>query len=72
MKSITINFDDDTYSNIMELVNGQSKEVSSFIEYATLQYINSEINTDDYKLSKDVKEALSNKSENIKVKVSDL
>lgn len=41
MKTITIRVDDSVYNMIKKAANGQRRNISNFIEYATLQYLTS-------------------------------
>ena len=41
MKTLTLRVDDDTYSMIKLASNGAKRNISNFIEYATIQYLNS-------------------------------
>ncbi len=41
MKTITIRVDDSIYQMIKTAANGQKRNISNFIEYATLQYLTS-------------------------------
>ncbi len=41
MKTITMRVDDSVYEMIKRAANGQRRNLSNFIEYATLQYLTS-------------------------------
>jgi len=41
MKTVTMRIDDKIYQMIKTAVNGQRRNISNFIEYATLQYLTS-------------------------------
>ena len=41
MKTITMRVDDDIYEMIKRAAQGQRRNISNFIEYATLQYLSS-------------------------------
>ena len=41
MKTITIRVDDSVYNMIKKAAKGQRRNISNFIEYATLQYLTS-------------------------------
>ncbi|MEA2027409.1 MAG: CopG family transcriptional regulator [Campylobacterota bacterium] len=41
MKTVTIRIDDDIYQMIKLAADGQRRNISNFIEYATLQYLTS-------------------------------
>lgn len=39
MKTVTMRIDDDTYKNIKLAAEGQKRNISNFIEFATMQYL---------------------------------
>ena len=41
MKTLTMRVDDSVYSMIKLAADGQKRNISNFIEYATIQYLNS-------------------------------
>jgi uncharacterized protein (DUF1778 family) len=41
MKTVTMRVDDSTYKMIKQAAHGQKRNLSNFIEYATLQYLSS-------------------------------
>ena len=41
MKTLTIRVDDDVYNMIKLAANGAKRNISNFIEYATIQYLTS-------------------------------
>lgn len=46
-KTITLRVDDDVYQMIKTAADGQRRNLSNFIEYATLQYLSSTAYVDD-------------------------
>lgn len=51
MKTVTMRVDDNIYEMIKEAANGQRRNISNFIEYATLQYLSSESYVDDNEMN---------------------
>jgi hypothetical protein len=50
MKTLTMRVDDSTYNSIKSAANGQQRNISNFIEFATMQYLNSSNYIDDYEM----------------------
>ncbi len=50
MKTLTLRVDDDVYNMIKLASNGAKRNISNFIEYATLQYLTSSqyVDSDEY------------------------
>ena len=57
MKTLTLRVDDDVYSMIKSASNGAKRNISNFIEYATMQYLTS----DEYINNIEMNEILENK-----------
>lgn len=51
MKTVTMRVDDNIYEMIKEAANGQRRNISNFIEYATLQYLSSESYVEDSEMN---------------------
>lgn len=51
MKTVTMRVDDNIYEMIKEAANGQRRNISNFIEYATLQYLSSESYVEDNEMN---------------------
>ncbi len=47
MKTVTMRVDDDVYNMIKTAAQGQKRNISNFIEFATLQYLTSSLYVDD-------------------------
>ncbi len=56
MKTITIRVDDSIYQMIKTAANGQKRNISNFIEYATLQYLTSSQYVSDAEMNKILKD----------------
>lgn len=56
-KTMTLRVEDDIYELIKVAADGQRRNISNFIEYATLQYLTSQIYVSD----EEMKEILTNK-----------
>jgi predicted transcriptional regulator len=51
MKTLTMRVDDDTYNSIKLAANGTKRNISNFLEFATMQYLNSSNFIDDVEMS---------------------
>jgi uncharacterized protein (DUF1778 family) len=58
MKTLTLRVDDDVYSMIKLASDGAKRNISNFIEYATLQYLTS----NEYVDNNEMNEILNNKN----------
>ncbi len=58
MKTVTMRVDDSVYEMIKIAASGQRRNISNFIEFATLQYLSSSEYVDDIEMS----EILENKN----------
>lgn len=47
MKTLTMRVDDNTYNSIKLAAQGNQRNISNFIEFATMQYLNSSAYIDD-------------------------
>ncbi len=47
MKTLTMRVDDATYDTIKTAASGQKRNIANFIEFATMQYLNSSTYVDD-------------------------
>ncbi len=56
MKTITIRVDDSIYQMIKTAANGQKRNISNFIEYATLQYLTSSQYVSDAEMNEILKD----------------
>ncbi|SMM99456.1 hypothetical protein SPONN_598 [uncultured Candidatus Thioglobus sp.] len=50
MKTVTMRVDDDTYATLKLAANGQKRNLSNFIEFATLQYVLSDQYADELEM----------------------
>ncbi len=69
-KTMTLRIEDDVYELIKVAADGQRRNISNFIEYATLQYLTSQIYVSD----EEMREILTNKEliESLKSGLSDI
>ncbi len=51
MKTVTMRVDDNIYQMIKTAANGQRRNISNFIEYATIQYLSSSQFIDDKEMN---------------------
>lgn len=51
MKTVTMRVDDSIYNMIKQAADGQRRNISNFIEYATLQYLSSSAYVDDSEMN---------------------
>lgn len=51
MKTVTMRVDDSIYNMIKQAADGQRRNISNFIEYATLQYLSSSQYVDDTEMN---------------------
>ncbi len=51
MKTLTLRVDDDVYAMIKLASHGAKRNISNFIEYATIQYLNSSQYIDNHEMS---------------------
>ena len=51
MKTVTMRVDDSIYKMIKQAADGQRRNISNFIEYATLQYLSSSTYVDDNEMN---------------------
>jgi uncharacterized protein (DUF1778 family) len=51
MKTVTMRVDESVYSMIKLAADGQRRNISNFIEFATLQYLNSSQYVDDNEMN---------------------
>ncbi len=51
MKTVTMRVNDSTYEMIKNAANGQKRNLSNFIEFATLQYLTSEQYVDNSEMN---------------------
>lgn len=51
MKTVTMRVDDSIYNIIKQAADGQRRNMSNFIEYATLQYLSSSTYVDDIEMN---------------------
>ncbi|MCF6345676.1 MAG: hypothetical protein L3J00_04300 [Thiomicrorhabdus sp.] len=70
MKTLTMRVDDAVYEMIKRAANGQKRNMSNFIEFATIQYLTS----NEYVDSAEMSEILSDKKliSNLKQGISDV
>ncbi len=70
MKTVTMRVDDAVYEMIKRAANGQKRNMSNFIEFATIQYLTS----NEYVDSAEMSEILSDKTlvSNLNQGISDL
>ncbi|MCF6346307.1 MAG: DUF1778 domain-containing protein [Thiomicrorhabdus sp.] len=70
MKTLTMRVDDAVYEMIKRAANGQKRNMSNFIEFATIQYLTS----NEYVDSTEMSEILSDKEliSNLKQGISDV
>lgn len=70
MKTVTMRVDDAVYEMIKRAANGQKRNMSNFIEFATIQYLTS----NEYVDSAEMSEILSDKAlvSNLNQGISDL
>ncbi|MFV0481470.1 MAG: CopG family transcriptional regulator [Campylobacteraceae bacterium] len=47
MKTVTMRVDDETYQIIKTAADGERRNISNFIEFATMQYLSSSVYVDD-------------------------
>lgn len=57
MKTVTMRVDDSTYQMIRMAADGQKRNISNFVEFATIQYLSSSQYVDDTEMT----EILNNK-----------
>lgn len=50
MKTVTMRVDDDTYDTIKSAADGQKRNISNFLEFATMQYLSSSQYVDDIEM----------------------
>jgi uncharacterized protein (DUF1778 family) len=70
MKTVTMRVDDSVYEMIKQAANGQKRNLSNFIEYATLQYLSSVQFVDNDEMSEILED--NDLIENLKSGLSDL
>lgn len=51
MKTVTMRVDDSIYKMIKQAADGQRRNISNFIEFATIQYLTSSTYIDDNEMS---------------------
>jgi len=70
MKTVTMRVDDDTYDTIKSAADGQKRNISNFLEFATMQYLSSSQYVDDIEMQ----EMLNDKDllKNLKSGIADL
>ena len=70
MKTLTMRVDDNTYDTIKAAADGQRRNISNFLEFATMQYLSSSQYVDD----DEMREILNDKEllENLKAGIVDL
>lgn len=51
MKTVTMRVDDKTYKMIKTAADGQRRNISNFVEYATMQYLTSSEYVDDSEMN---------------------
>ena len=70
MKTVTMRVDDDTYDTIKSAADGQKRNISNFLEFATMQYLSSSQYVDDIEMQ----EILNDKDllKNLKSGITDL
>lgn len=57
MKTVTMRIDDSVYEMIKAAANGQKRNLSNFIEFATLQYLTSEQYVDNSEMTEILQDA---------------
>ena len=56
MKTVTMRVDDSIYNMIKQAADGQRRNISNFIEYATIQYLSSSAYVDDNEMNEILKD----------------
>ena len=51
MKTVTVRLDDDTYRLIRQAAGGELRNISNFIEYATLSYLTDAASVSDQEMA---------------------